>query len=337
MIAVADVRRLARRRWGVVLVSLGALTGVAAAAALMIGDYPLGPGQVLAVLLGGGEPVEQYVVLQSRLPRLTMALLVGSALGVAGALLQALLRNPLASPDLLGISGGSTLAAVFCLLALGLTGPVLAAFALVGGLAASALLLAVARGRAAGYRLILAGIGVSFFCAALVGFLMTRAQLQQTQAALVWLTGSLASTPWWQVIVLAAVWLLVLPLLLPLARRLPVLMLGEQTATGLGEHSGRVRTAGVVVAVILTAVTCAFAGPISFVALCAPAIARPLTGHGSVALAPSALVGAALLALSDLVAQYALPNVSMPVGVVTGAFGAVFLLWLLATSKGRAL
>ena len=114
-------------------------------------------------------------------------------------------------------------------------------------------------------------------------------------------------------------------------------MLGEQTATGLGEHPGRVRTAGVVVAVILTAVTCAFPGPISFVALCAPAIARPLTGHGSVALAPSALVGAALLALSDLVAQYALPNVSMPVGVVTGAFGAVFLLWLLATSKGRAL
>jgi iron complex transport system permease protein len=272
-----------------------------------------------------------------RLPRLLMALLVGAALGVAGALLQSLLRNPLASPELLGISGGSSVAAVFGLLILGITGPPLAAIAFAGGLAASLLLLAAARGRAAGYRLILAGIGLSFFTASIIGFLMTKAQLQQTQAALIWLTGSLSSTPWWQVAVLAAVWLVALPVLFVTARWLPVIALGPEAATGLGVRPGLARLLCVIVAVLLTAVTCAFVGPISFIALCAPAIARPLVGNGRIALAASALIGATLLAVSDLVAQFALPGVAMPVGVVTGALGAVFLLWLLATSKGRAL
>lgn len=334
---VLTVRRAARSRRLTVLAVLGAVALAASSASLMIGDFPVTFAQLLDVLSGGGGRAEQYVILQSRLPRLVMALLIGAALGVAGALLQALLRNPLASPELLGISGGSSLAAVFCLLVLGIGGPLLALFAFAGGLAASILLLAAARGRAAGYRLILAGIGVAFFCAALVGFLMTRARLQQTQAALVWITGSLSSTPWWQVVVLAGVWLLALPALLALSRWLPIAMLGEHAASGLGVHPGRVRVLGVMVAVLLTAVTCAFAGPISFIALCAPAIARPLIGHGGVALAPSALVGATLLAVADLAAQYALPGVSVPVGVMTGAVGAIFLLWLLATSKGRSL
>lgn len=337
MSGLALVRRTAVRRTATVLGVLGLLVLGVAVIALTMGDYPLSPGEVWSALTGGGTRVEQYVVVQVRLPRLVMALLVGSALGVAGALLQSLLRNPLASPELLGISGGSSLAAVFGLLILGVTGPPLAALAFAGGLAASLLLLAAARGRAAGYRLILAGIGLSFFTAAIVGFLMTKAQLQQTQSALVWLTGSLSSTPWWQVGVLAAVWLAALPALYVLARWLPVVSLGQEAAAALGVRTGFARVLSVVVAVLLTAVTCAFAGPIAFVALCAPAIARPLVAHGRIALAPSALVGALLLAASDLVAQFALPGVSMPVGVVTGALGAVFLLWLLATSKGRAL
>jgi iron complex transport system permease protein len=116
-----------------------------------------------------------------------------------------------------------------------------------------------------------------------------------------------------------------------------VVALGQEAASGLGVRPGLVRLICIIVAVLLTAVTCAFVGPISFIALCAPAIARPLVAHGGTALGASAIVGAALLALSDLIAQFALPGVSMPVGVVTGALGAVFLLWLLATSKGRAL
>lgn len=320
-----------------VLGALGLLVAVAAAVTLTTGDYPLSLGQVWGALTGGGERVEQYVVLQVRLPRLAMALLVGAALGAAGAILQSLLRNPLASPELLGISGGASLAAVFALLTLGITGPALPAIAFAGGLAASLLLLAAARGRAAGYRLILAGIGLAFFTAALIAFLMTRAQLQQTQSAVIWLTGTLSSAPWWQVAVLAVVWLAALPALYVSGRWLPILALGPDAAAGLGVRPGLARLVAVVVAVLLTAVTCAFAGPIAFVALCAPAIARPLIGHGSTALAPGALVGAVLLVFADLIAQFAIPGVSMPVGVVTGALGAVFLLWLLATSKGRTL
>lgn len=320
-----------------VLGALGLLVAVAAAVTLTTGDYPLSLGQVWGALTGGGERVEQYVVLQVRLPRLAMALLVGAALGAAGAILQSLLRNPLASPELLGISGGASLAAVFALLTLGITGPALPAIAFAGGLAASLLLLAAARGRAAGYRLILAGIGLAFFTAALIAFLMTRAQLQQTQSAVIWLTGTLSSTPWWQVAVLAVVWLAALPALYVSGRWLPILALGPDAAAGRGVRPGLARLVAVVVAVLLTAVTCAFAGPIAFVALCAPAIARPLIGHGSTALAPGALVGAVLLVFADLIAQFAIPGVSMPVGVVTGALGAVFLLWLLATSKGRTL
>lgn len=337
MSVVAPVRAHARRRSGLVAGGLCLLVLTGAAVALTTGEFPLAPAQVWGVLTGGGAPVEQYVVLQVRLPRLTMALLVGAALGTAGAILQSLLRNPLASPELLGISGGASAAAVFALLILGVTGPALPMIAFAGGLAASLLLLAAARGRAAGYRLILAGVGLAFFTAALVGFLLTKARLQQTQSALIWLTGTLSSTPWWQVGVLAVVWLLALPALFVVGRWLPILALGPDAAAGLGVRPGPARIVCVVIAVLLTAVTCAFAGPIAFVALCAPAIARPLVGHGAAALASSALVGAVLLTFADLLAQFALPGVAMPVGVVTGALGAVFLLWLLATSKGRSL
>ena len=337
MSGLAAVRRAATRRHVLVLGALVLLVALAAATTLMVGQYPLTPAEVWSALTGSAHRAAQYVVVQVRLPRLTMALLVGAALGAAGALLQSLLRNPLASPDLLGISGGSSVLAVFGLLVLGITGPALAGMALVGGLAASVLLLAAARGRAAGLRLILAGIGLSFFTSSIIGFLMTRAQLQQTQSALIWLTGSLSSTPWWHVAVVAVTWLIALPALYVLARWLPVAALGPEAASGLGIRPAVVRVLCIVVAVLLTAITCAFVGPISFIALCAPAIARPLVGHGRIALAASAGVGAALLAISDLIAQFALPGVSVPVGVVTGALGAVFLLWLLATSKGRAL
>lgn len=336
MSAYTEVRRRASRRSLLVSVSLAVLVVGVAVLALTSGDYPLTPIEVARAVVGGGDPTAAYVVFQVRLPRVLMGILAGAALGVAGALLQALLRNPLASPELLGISGGSSLAAVTGLLLLGLTGPSLVVLAFVGGIAASALLLLAARGRAAGYRLILAGIGVSFFTAAVISFVLTRAQLQQAQSALLWITGSLSSTPWWQVLTVTVVWMCVLPLLWLLGRWIPPMLLGDEAAAGLGVRPGATRILTIVVAVLLTAATTAFIGPIAFVALCAPAIARPLIGHGGVALASSALVGASLLCASDLVAQFALPGVALPVGVVTGAFGALFLLWLLATSKGRA-
>lgn len=336
--SVQEIRaRVARRRGAVVAGALPAVLAVAIIS-LSAGDYAISPIDLWQTLLGGGDRVQSYVVFQVRAPRLVMALLVGAALGAAGALLQSLLRNPLASPDLLGISAGSGAAAVFAILTLGLTGPLLALVAFGGGLIVAAfLLLAGSRRADGGFRLILAGVGVAFLCVALTNYLMVRAQVELAQAALIWLTGSLASTPWWNVAIVAAAVILATPAVVACARWLPLTQMGASTAASLGVKPSTVRVVAVLTAVLLTSVTCAFVGPIAFIALCAPAIARPLLGHGAVGIGTSAAVGAFLLTAADLVAQFALPGFSLPVGVVTGAIGAVFLLWLLATSKGRQL
>ena len=327
----------ARRRMRVVTITL-VLAVVAAGVALSIGDYALSPDRLWQTLTGSGTRIEQYVVFQVRAPRTAMALVTGAALGIAGALLQSYLGNPLASPDLLGISGGSGFAAVFTILALGTTGPVLALSAFVGGAVVAVVLMIAGRAlRDGGFRLILAGIGISFLTASAIDFLMVRAKVEEARTALLWLTGSLSSTPWWQVLTVLAVLIASIPALVAAARWLPITQLGPETASGLGVRSERVRWVIVGVAVLLTAATCAFVGPIGFIALCAPAIARPLLGHGAVGVATSGALGAVLLLIADLLAQFAIPGLSMPVGVVTGAVGAVFLLWLLATSKGRQL
>ncbi len=332
------VRARVRRRRGFVVGGVAVALIAVVLLGVTTGDYPLTLEQLARTLLGGGDRLESYVLFQVRLPRVLMGVLVGACLGVAGALLQGVLRNPLASPDLLGISGGSSVAAVFLLLIFGVTGPILAVAAFAGGLAVAALLLLAAGRRGeAGFRLILAGIGISFLTVAIMNYLMVRSQVELAQAALLWVTGSLASTAWWHLLVVAVVAVAVLPAVLISARWLPITQLGASTAAGLGVTTSRVRMIAVVSAVLLTAVTCAFAGPISFIALCAPAIARSLLGHGSIGVGTSAITGAALLTGADLVAQFAIPDTSLPVGVVTGAVGAVFLLWLLASTKGRQL
>ncbi len=336
--AVLEIRTRVRRRRALVVGGALLAAFVLALVTLSVGDDPLAPADVWATLRGGGDRAQSYVVFQVRLPRLTMALLVGAALGAAGALLQSLLRNPLAGPDLLGISGGAGAAAVFAMLILGVGGPLLAVAAFAGGIIVAAFLLLAGRHRAdGGYRLILAGVGVAFLCVAITNYLLVRAQVELAQAALVWLTGSLASTPWWNVATVAVVVLLAVPAVVACARWLPLTQMGAPTAASLGVRTPTVRIVTVFTAVLLTAVTCAFVGHIAFIALCAPAIARPLLGHGAIGVGTSAALGAGLLTAADLVAQFAIPGYSMPVGVVTGAIGAVFLLWLLATSKGRNL
>lgn len=336
--AVEAVRGAVRRRRALVGVGVGVLLVVVTAVSLSVGDYALTPADLWRTLWGGGERIENYVVFDIRAPRVAMALVVGASLGVAGALLQSLLSNALASPDLLGISGGAGVAAVFGLLVLGVGGPWLALLAFAGGLVVAAFLLLAGNRRADGdYRLIIAGVGVSFLCLALTSYLMVKAQVELAQSALIWLTGSLASTPWWNVVVVLVVGIVTTPAVVASARWLPLTQLGRGTAVSLGVRPGLVRVTAVVAAVLLTATSTAFAGPISFIALCAPAIARPLLGHGALGIGTSAAIGATLLVTADLVAQYAIPGVSLPVGVVTGALGSIFLLWLLTTSKGRQL
>ncbi|QOC25689.1 iron chelate uptake ABC transporter family permease subunit [Microbacterium hominis] len=335
--SLAVRRTVARRRMRVVGV-LALVAVVVIAVALSVGDYPLAPDRLWQTLTGSGTRIEQYVVFQVRAPRAAMAVVAGAALGVAGALLQTYLGNPLASPDLLGISGGSGVAAVTAILVFGTTGPVLVAFAFAGGIAVAALLLVAGRTlRDGGFRLILAGIGISFLSAALINLMMVRAKVEEARLALLWLTGSLASTPWWQVATVGGILILLVPALVVAGRWLPITQLGHETANGLGVASGAVRIVVVAAAVLLTAATSAFVGPISFIALCAPAIARALLRQGAVGVVTSGVVGAVLLLAADLVAQFAIPGMSLPVGIVTGAVGALFLLWLLATSKGRQL
>lgn len=336
--SVIEIRAHVRRRRRTVVLAVILVVVAVAVVSLSAGEYAIAPADLWRTLWGGGDRAQSYVVFQVRMPRLAMAIVVGAALGIAGALLQSLLRNPLASPDLLGISGGAGVAAVFAILIAGVTGPMLAVAAFVGGLAVASFLLLAGHRRVDGsFRLILAGVGIAFLCTAITSYLMVRAQVELAQAALIWLTGSLASTPWWNVVTVLVVLVVALPAVVASARWLPLTQMGAPSATSLGVRPERVRIVAVITAVLLTAVTCAFVGPISFIALCAPAIARPLLGHGAVGIGTSAVVGAALLTSADLVAQFALPGISVPVGVVTGALGAVFLLWLLATSKGRQL
>ena len=336
--SVAAVRAGIHRRRRIVACVVLAVLVVAIVVSLSLGDYPLAPADLWRTLWGGGERFESYVLFQVRAPRVAMAILVGACLGAAGAMLQSLLRNPLASPDLLGISGGSGAAAVFTLLVLGVNGPLLALAAFLGGIAVAGLLLLAGHRRSdGGYRLILAGAGVAFLCISITSYLMVRAKVELAQDALVWLTGSLASTPWWNVLTVLVVAVLALPAVVACARWLPLTQMGPATAASLGVRSDVVRPITIVTAVLLTAGTSAFVGPISFIALCAPAIARPLLGGGAIGVGTSAGIGAVLLAGSDLVAQFLIPGHALPVGVITGAVGAVFLLTLLANTRRSTL
>jgi iron complex transport system permease protein len=325
------------RRTRAVLTTVGLVVAVVVVAvlALRLGDYRMSTGQVLAVLVGRGEQVDVLVVRELRLPRLLLGLLVGLGLGAAGAVFQSVLRNPLASPDVIGITQGGSAGAVTALLLAGVTGPLLQLSALAGGLAVGLLLYAVAwRGGMAGHRFVLAGIGVAYLATSVVGYVFTRAQVQEAQTALQWLSGSLAQASWELDLQLAAALAVLLPLSALVGPRLQVLLLGDDTAAALGLRTERVRLLLVLLGIALASVATAAAGPVAFVALTAAPIARRLLGGGSSAVLASALVGAVLVAGSDVVAQHLLPLAqAVPVGVVTGAVGGPYLIWLLATHR----
>lgn len=335
---VVQVRARTRARAVRVIIPLAVVLVLTMIVTVILGDYKMTPMELLNTALGNGSKADSYILWGVRAPRLMMAIVGGAALGLAGALMQSLLSNPLASPDLLGISGGASAAAVFVIVVVGATGPILALASFAGGIAVAAFLLLVAfRRTQGGYRLILAGVGIAFLASAFINLLMVRAPDNVAQSAIVWLAGSLSATPWWQVLTVAAVMIAVAPIVFVSSRRIPLAQLGHATSVGLGVSPGGVRVSTVTASVLLTSVTCAFIGPVAFIALGAPALARTLLGRGSIGIGTSAIVGAVLLALADLIAQYIIPGTAMPVGVVTGALGAPFLLWFLATSKGRQL
>ncbi|MFN8075650.1 MAG: iron chelate uptake ABC transporter family permease subunit [Kineosporiaceae bacterium] len=299
--------------------------------ALATGDVPVPPADVLSALTGRADAGTAFVVLDLRLPRIATALLAGAALGAAGALTQRITRNPLGSPDMLGLSGGAGLGAAAVVVLVGGTPTTIALGALVGCLlAAAAVWLVGARGGLAAGNVVLAGIGVAALAQAGVGYLLTRARSEDAVAAQRWLIGSVAAADVSRIVPLAVAVAVLLPLALLAGRRLALLDLGDELAAGLGLPAPATRAALLGLAVLLVAAATSVTGPLVFVALLAPQVAARLAGLRAPSVATAAAFGAALVVASDLLAQRLIPDVVLPVGVVTAAVGGCYLAVLLA-------
>jgi ABC-type enterobactin transport system permease subunit len=334
-VRIGPASALVRRRHLVVpLAALAALV-LLAAASLGRGDFPIGLGDVLRTLVGLGEQTQRFILLELRAPRVVVGLLVGLALGLAGALFQTFARNPLASPDVLGITSGASVGAVAAIvLGGGALGVPLAA--LVGALATGALLFVLTwRAGIDGGRLVLVGIALWAAAQALTDWLLTRAEIYDAASAYVWITGSLNARTWEQALPLAVALAVLVPLALATSRALGVLQFGNDTARGLGVRLATAQAAVVLVAIALVAAAVAAAGPIAFVALVVPQVAVRLAGGSRPPLLASALLGAVLVVGADLVTRTVLPQ-ALPVGILTAAIGAPYLLWLLVRGRRRS-
>jgi iron complex transport system permease protein len=294
------------------------------------GDYPLSMSEVWDTVLGQGPPGADFIVMTLRLPRLLTALLVGAAFAISGAILQRLTANPLGSPDIIGFTAGSATGALAVIVLTEGGMFAVAGGALAGGITTSILiyLLAFQRG-VQGYRLVLIGIGVSAMLFAANQYLITHANLHDAIAAQAWEVGGLNGRSWEHVIPVGVALAVLLPVTAYYCRRLGVLEMGDDAARALGVPVERSRLVLVMVSVTLAAIGTAAAGPISFVALAAPQIARRLAGTASAGPLSAGLAGAVLLMASDLGVQRLFSDIQLPVGIATGVLGGLYLAWLL--------
>ena len=340
-VALSALDRTRRERRMRAASTTGILTAVGVAlaiTALAVGSVAIAPADVIRALAGTADGGAQFIVRELRLPRLTLALVVGAALGMAGALLQSVVRNPLASPDIVGVTGGASAAAVLAIGA-GATGLAVSGSALVGAAVAIVLVLAASGRQLGGTRLVVVGIAVAFLAQGVLGYALTRARLEQADSAYFWLVGSVGSPSTPETLILGMLVLLV-GIGTVLGRgALAAQLLGDETATTVGSRPRRTRILAVAASTVLAAASVAVAGPLAFVAFVAGPIARRLRGGGPAVLT-AALVGAVLVLASDLVAQNLIPgSLQPPAGLVTGAVGAPLLVWLLiraARQEGRA-
>ncbi|MCU1572898.1 MAG: enterobactin transporter permease [Micrococcaceae bacterium] len=327
----ADARRRPRRRRLVLCLVLAVVVGALLAVNILLGSYTVTVPDFLRMVNGQRIPGASFIVMDNKLPRALTALMVGACFGIAGAVFQTMLRNPLASPDIIGISYGASASAVLAIVFLGASGLAISAAAIGGAVVVAALISWLSRSRG-GSGLILSGIGVAAFLQALVTFLLQRSDVRTAQEALVWLVGSLNASNWSRTAALALGLLVLLPVAALLSRNLQALQLGEDTATALGHRVRFSRAALTLLGVLLAAIATAAAGPVAFVAFLSAPIARRLNA-GASSLLVALLVGAAIVLGADFLAANLLPHTALPVGVVTGALGAPFLLWLLASTN----
>jgi iron complex transport system permease protein len=318
--------------------ALVALLACSMILSVRFGSVDLDTAEVLAALTGSAPDWLSTIVVELRLPRALLGALVGGGLAVAGATFQALLRNPLAEPYILGISGGASVGAVL-MLATGVAGAALWALplaAFLGALSAIVLVfgVATASGRGMDVRvLLLAGVVVAAFFSACIALILSVSEARTIQSAVLWIMGSLANARWSSVIVAALYTLPATVLLIGLARPLNLMAIGEETAQYLGTDVERVKRLALGVAALITAAGVAVAGVIGFVGLVVPHAIRLLVGSDHRVLLPlSFLAGAAFLALADLVAKLALAPTEIPIGVVTAFVGVPLFLVLLRRS-----
>jgi iron complex transport system permease protein len=331
--AVQHGRATRARRRRAVIVLLALLIAVMAAVSLMAGRTFYPPADVIGVILGQDVPGASFTVGRLRLPRTALAVLAGLSFGLGGVAFQTMLRNPLASPDIIGISSGASAAAAFAIVTLSLGATEVSVFAIVVGLAVALLIYLLSyRSGVAGTRLILIGIGVAAMLDSVTAYVLSQAAQWDLQEAMRWLTGSLNGTSWPQVLPVLAAVALLSPVLLGQGRNLAVTQLGDDAASALGVRVDRTRLIVIITAVGLIAFATAAAGPIAFVAFLSGPIAARLVGPGGSLLVPAALVGALLVVVADFVGQFAF-GTRYPVGVVTGVLGAPYLVYLIIRSN----
>ena len=328
MSAVEAGYRRRQRKSTVITLVLAVLVLMLAAFMMLYGNTIYTPRQVWDAL-NEVEGSAVFTVKTLRLPRMLTAILAGFAFGMAGNTFQQLLGNPLASPDIIGVTSGASVAAVFGILVLKLPGSVVSLLAVASGLLVSCLIYLLAQGGGfSNARLILTGIGMQAFLNAIVSWLLLKASEYDVASALRWLSGSLngvklENVPLLAVVVIAASCMIVL-----LDKQLAMLQMGESHAVTLGVKSKMVRLALILLSLLLVAFATSVTGPIASVAFLAGPIAARLCGGGRTNMLASALVGSVLVLASDLIGQFALPS-RYPVGVVTGILGAPYLIFLL--------
>lgn len=334
-------------RAGFVTALLLALLGFLVTLDLSVGDVRIPLVDVARTLLGQGAEFEQFIVLDLRLPQTAVAALVGGALGLSGALTQTFARNPLASPDILGVTEGAALGAVAVIVLSGASGygaglaagrlqavglP-LAAFA--GAMLTAGLLYVLSWRRGIdGQRLVLIGIGIGAALTACISWLLVSARIQDAASAQLWLNGSLSSRGWEQAAPVIVALVLLLPVSLILVRNLNTLQLGDESARGLGVRLQLTQLLVLVVAVGLAAVAVSAVGPLEFVAFVVPQLAIRLTGGSRPPLLASTVMGACLVVGADLVTRVVIPF-PLPAGLVTAVLGAPYLIWLLLRTNRK--
>lgn len=325
---IVAARRGRQHRRRLTLLTMSLVLIVLFVMSQMFGQTFYSLGEVVRVILGQNVPGASFTVAELRLPRASLAVLVGAAFGLAGVTFQTMLRNPLASPDIIGISSGASAAAVIGIVVLSWDQRAVSIAAVTAALGTALMIYVLAfKDRVVGTRLILIGIGIAAMLDSVIAYVIIGASAFDVQIAMRWLTGSLNGATWEQVLPVLAAVAIFGPLLLTQASNLSVLQQGDDSATALGVRVERTRLISILAAVALISFATAATGPIAFVAFLSGPIAARIVSSGSL-LIPAALIGALLVVAADLLGQYAF-GTRYPVGVITGALGAPYLIYLL--------